>query len=421
MAISRNFLILRSVAFAFVTKISGAAMVFIALPLIARRASPSDYEAFLMTMNIAAVGGLVFVPFMTLATRELSHAFVNGKAVDDTIQKTFGMQLILTITLSGCFFCFILFFPKLAVSEPAIIIGITLTLFQLAASWAEAYRIANRSDYVTNIVQTVANLILVSLLLILTGHYAGIEAICTLYFGIPAVSQIILLFHLLLTKRVHLRFKLIPLSVFRKRLHEAFPLFVIPGVDYIKIYLSSMLILFVGTGNDYILYYTSILYIARLINPLTLITRPMMPAYIDALVRNDLKWLKGLNNALLALAGGGAITALAIPWVLTPQIVSAVLPPEIRGVSFLYLTLCCLFGYGHGLISLLMPLYVGGHRASFYGFCSLAFTAAAVAIGTFFCSTHGAIAMMASLSITTVACAIFLLINFVNRSSVWRL
>jgi hypothetical protein len=103
MAISRNFLIFRSVAFAVVTKMSGAAMVFIALPVIAHSASPADYEAFLKAMNVAAVVGLVFVPFMTLTTRELSHAFVNEKAdLDQAIQNTFGMQLLLTIALSGC-------------------------------------------------------------------------------------------------------------------------------------------------------------------------------------------------------------------------------------------------------------------------------------------------------------------------------
>ncbi|MGO8847887.1 MAG: hypothetical protein ACLQFI_21665 [Methylocella sp.] len=417
MAISRNFLIFRSVAFAVVTKMSGAAMVFIALPVIAHSASPADYEAFLKAMNVAAVVGLVFVPFMTLTTRELSHAFVNEKAdLDQAIQNTFGMQLLLTIALSGCFMSLLLLYPKFAVTETAMVIGITLTLLQLAASWADAYRVANRSDYVTNIIQTAANIILVSLLLVLTSRSVGIQTVCILYFGIPALSQTILLFHLLLTKRIHLRLKVMTLAVFRKRLREAVPLALIPGVDYMKIYLSSMLVLFLGTGNAYILYYTSILYIARLINPLTLITRPLMPAYIDALIQRDRKWLGGLKMALAAIAAGGALMALIPPFLLTPRIVSIALPPEIHSVSFLYLTLCSLFGYGHGLVSLLAPFYVGGHRAAFYGFCNLVATSTAIAIGAFFCSAYGALAMMASLSIATTACAIFLLFVFVYRS-----
>jgi O-antigen/teichoic acid export membrane protein len=422
MAISRNFLMFRSVAFAVVTKISGAAMVFVALPVIAHSASTADYEAFLKAMNVAAVVGLVFGPFMTLTIRELSHAFVNEKAdLEQAIQNTFGMQLLLTIALSGCFMGLLLLYPKFAVTETAMVIGITLTLLQLAASWADAYRVANRSDYVTNIIQTAANVILVSSLLALTRYSVSIQIICILYFGIPALSQIILLFHLLLTKRLRLLLKVMPIYVFRKRLHEAIPLSLIPGVDYIKIYLSSMLVLMFSTGNAYILYYTSILYIARLVNPLTLITRPLMPAYIDALIRKDMRWLSGLKKAFLAIAAAGALMAIGLPFLLTPQIVSFALPPEIRSVSFFYLTLCSLFAYGHSLVSLLAPLYIGGHQASFYGFCNLAVTATAIVIGTFFCSGYGALAMMASLSLATTACAIFLLINFVYRSSAWQL
>jgi hypothetical protein len=98
--------------------------------------------------------------------------------------------------------------------------------------------------------------------------------------------------------------------------------------------------------------------------------------------------------------------ALTPPFLLTPRIVAIALPPEIHGVSFFYLALCTLFGYGHGLVALLAPLYVGGHRASLYGFCNLTFTAAAIATSAIFCAVYGAPAMMVSLSCYHCLCYI---------------
>jgi len=59
-----------------------------------------------------------------------------------------------------------------------------------------------------------------------------------------------------------------------------------------------------------------------------------MPAYIDALIRKDMRWLSGLKKAFLAIAAAGALMAIGLPFLLTPQIVSFALPPEIRSVSF---------------------------------------------------------------------------------------
>lgn len=416
MGMSRNFLILRSVAFAIVTKLSGAAMVFIALPVISHSASPADYEAFLTTMNIASVAGLVFTPFMILGTRELAHAFVSEHYdLDKAIQSTFGTQLIVTLIVAGGIAFFFLFSSHFVAPKSAMLLGLTLTLAQLAAGWAEAYRVANRSDYVTSVLQTLSNVIMVSLLLALAHYGMTIMPICLIYFGMPALAQFLLFCHLVFVKGVHVRLETTPIGLFRKKIYEALPLSLIPAVDYMKIYLSSLLVLLLSGSASYVLYYTGILYIARLINPLTLITRPLMPAYIDAINRNDIRWLGGLKKILLGLAASGALMALALPFLLTPRVLSFAFPPEIRSISIFYIVLACLFAYGHALVSLLSPLYIGGHRASFYGLANLAFTAAALAIGALFCTAFGALAMMGSLACATAACGVFLLVGFISK------
>jgi O-antigen/teichoic acid export membrane protein len=356
------------------------------------------------------------MPFLTLSTRELAHAFVfENYEITKAVQNTFGIQLIVTVIVTAGFALFFVFFSHFVPPKGAMLIGLALTIVQLSASWADTYRVANRSDYVSSIVATIANVSLITMLLALTNYGMTIMPICIIYFGVPALAQLFLFFHLVIVGHVHLRFEASPMLRFRKKLLEALPLSLIPAVDYIKIYLSGIIVLIASNSESYILYYTSILYIARLINPLTLITRPLMPAYIDALNRKDVIWLSGLKKMLFGTAVAGAIMAFLLAILLTPKILSLVYPPEVGEISFFYVILCCLFAYGHALVNLLSPLYVGAYRASFYGLVNLAFTVFAIAIGAFFCSSYGAFAMMGSLSAATTACAIFLLVDFLYR------
>ncbi len=408
----RTFLMIRSVAFAFVTKISGGATVFLALPLISHGASPVDYATFLTTMNIAASIGLIFVPFAALYIRELAHAFAteDPQLLKSAVRNTFGSHATLMAAVIVALAAGLAATSSLFSLNSSVIVGLALSTLQLGASWGQIYRIAHRSDYVTSIVQTAGNVVMVLSLVMLsrTDRLSGFSA-ATVYFGVPAFTDVFILAQLLATRQVDLRIGRSAIRAFWTRVPESAPLYLSPVADYLKVYASAMLVLAVGRRYDYIVFSTSILLVARLVNPVTLITRPLMPAYIDAIHRDDAHWLNGLRKAFFGAALVGAIVAAIVPLFMSESILAFIFPKEVHDLSLLFIVFCSYFGFSYALVALLGPLYIGARRASFYGVWNFAFTLAGALLGTLLCIWFGAAAMMGSLAVSTTICGFFLL------------
>jgi O-antigen/teichoic acid export membrane protein len=411
---NRTFLMIRSVAFALVTKISGGATVFIALPVASHALSSADYASFLTTMNISAVAGVLLMPFAILYVREMAHAFATEDPILNraAVRNTFGSHVVLTIAVAIILFIAVLAAKNVTTLNDSILVGILLSLIQMFASWGQLYRIAERSDYVTSVVQMIANIIMVLCVVVLSKrNLLSILSINISYFGIPAIGELYILFHLMIIRRLYINMNMGALDAIKARIREAIPLYLSPLSDYLKIYASSFLVLGVTNYYNYIVFSTSILLTARLVNPITLISRPLMPAFIDALHRNDTVWLTGLKQLLFGAAIIGAIIAAIAPFCVSKNILTVVFPKEANDVSIVYIIFCSYFAFTYALVALLAPLYIGAHRPGLYGISNLAFTAAGVAVGTVLCVRFGASAMMGSLAVTTTLCAIFLLLS----------
>src|SRR5271166_3471396 len=367
---NRNFLMLRSVAFAFVTKLSGGATVFISLPIISHGLSPSDYASFLTTINITATAGLLFYSFGVLYVREIAHAFAKGDPhlITAAIRNTFGSHVTLWSTVTLCLAIGVLAARNVIFLNNSILIGIALNSIQCAAGWAGIYRAANRSDHVSSIVQTVSNIAMVSCLYILSrnGGLSSVSAALA-FFGIPAAGDVIIFLQLVISKGLNLRIDRNAIPAFVARIPECITLSLSPLADYIKFYGSSMLVLLMSNSYNYILFSASMVLMSRLVSPVTLIARPMMPAFIDALHREDMRWLDGLTKALLGAAALGTAIAGIAPFFVSQQILAAIFPKEVRDIPTIYLIFCSYFAFTYALIALLAPLYIGAHRASFFG------------------------------------------------------
>ena len=409
---NRNFLMLRSVAFAFVTKLSGGATVFISLPIISHGLSPSDYASFLTTINITATAGLLFYSFGVLYVREIAHAFAKGDPhlITAAIRNTFGSHVTLWSTVTLCLAIGVLAARNVIFLNNSILIGIALNSIQCAAGWAGIYRAANRSDHVSSIVQTVSNIAMVSCLYILSRNGGLSSASAALaFFGIPAAGDVIIFLQLVISKRLNLRIDRDAIPAFVARIPECITLSLSPLADYIKFYGSSMLVLLMSNSYNYILFSASMVLMSRLVSPVTLITRPMMPAFIDALHREDMRWLDGLKKALLGAAALGTAIAGIAPFFVSQQILAAIFPKEVHDIPTIYLIFCSYFAFTYALIALLAPLYIGAHRASFFGMSNLGFTLAGAAIGALLCLKFDASAMMGSLAVMMAICSLFLL------------
>ncbi|ACK51412.1 hypothetical protein Msil_2484 [Methylocella silvestris BL2] len=411
---TRTFLMIRSVAFAFVTKLSGGATVFVALPVISHGVSSADYATFLTTMNVTAVVGLIFLPYAILYIRELAHAFATEDRgrIRAAIRDTFGSHVFLLFVVC-CVLALASIIANMKISlSTAMIVGIILNLVQVAASWGQLYRIAERTDHVTSIIQTATNVLMVICLLALsyTNRLSALT-VCVAYFGIPAAAEIVIFAQLLVTRKLRIAIDGSAVAAFKARMPESIPLYLSPVADYVKVYASAMLVLIATTSYDYIVFSTSILLMARLVNPVTLVTRPMMPAFIDALLRDDRRWLDGLRKALFGSALVGAAIAAVLPFCINKEILTFAFPKEVRDVSFHFIVFCSYFAFSYALVALLAPLYIGARRAPFYGIANLGFTLAGAASGTLLSMKFGAAGMMGALAIATTVCGFFLLIS----------
>jgi hypothetical protein len=135
----------------------------------------------------------------------------------------------------------------------------------------------------------------------------------------------------------------------------------------------------------------------------------MMPAFIDALHRRDTAWLTRLKKLLFGAAAIGAIIAGTLPFGINKSIITFAFPKEVSDLPIIYIIFCSYFAFAFAFVALLAPLYIGAHRAVFYGILNFAFTLAGVAVGALLCMRFGASAMMGSLAVMMTICAIFLL------------
>jgi O-antigen/teichoic acid export membrane protein len=400
------------VAFAFVTKLSGGATVFISLPIVSHGLSSADYASFLTTINITATAGLLFYTFGILYVRELAHAFAteDPHVVIVAVRNTFGSHMTLTAGVALCLAIGVLAAGNMIALNSAILVGILFNLVQMAATWGQIYRAAARTDYVSSIVQTISNISMVSCLFLLSRNdgLSGLSA-SGAFFGIPAAAELFIFFQLVISKHIDFKIDKKAIYAFIARIPECIPLSLSPIADYVKLYASSMIVFFTSSSYDYILFSASMILMSRLVSPVTLITRPIMPAFIDALHREDAAWLKGLKKALFGAAVAGAVLATVLPFCISQEIVSFAFPKEAHDVSLLYISFCSYFAFAYALVALLAPLYIGARRASLYGIANLSFTLGGAAIGGLLCSGFGAPAMMGALAIMTTICAIYLL------------
>ncbi|WP_157463070.1 hypothetical protein [Curvibacter gracilis] len=71
--------------------------------------------------------------------------------------------------------------------------------------------------------------------------------------------------------------------------------------DYFRLYIPGIIFLAAGYVAEQVYYSTVILFVARLINPISLVLRPLIPIYLDAIKRRDVAWLRRLRVVIFWL------------------------------------------------------------------------------------------------------------------------
>jgi len=405
--ISRNRALVRSVAFGGLTKVGGGLVVLLGLPLIAHGLSVEAYAAFLEAMTSASIVTLAFGAAGTVAVRDIARA-LNGSSdqLYAAERRTFGLFVVVaagTLAIGTIATPF-----KLGATPHSSVIAFAtlLVLLQGLAQWAEVHRVSSRTDHFSSLWQLAGN-VAIFLLLIAFSRF-GLLPVVLIYFAVPMVIQIAVFLQLMIQRGGWVTPGFSPGAVlgdFRAMIPVAGNSF----ADYAKIFLSGLVVSRVSGTADFGLYMTLVLFAARLVNPLSLVTRPLMPAYLDAMHHDDTRWLSAARTALMVFAGLAFLGGAGLIAVLDPILFEAVIPRKLGEVSRLEIASVVLFLWGHGFTTLLTPLFYAAGRDHLLFAVNGGFVGIGLMVGALLTINGGAAAMLSVMATCSALAALTLL------------
>ena len=356
---TRNRLLLRSVGFGGLTKIVGSLVVFVGLPVIGHALSASDYAIFLKSMSAAGFATLFLGAVVSVAVRSLVDALASGRAADIRAAENSSAGLFILSVAAAVVVSLPLILTSSTASMGEVFLAVGLAALTGMLMWGDSYRVALRTDHYSSLWQLGANSTML-LLLILLSRY-GLTSVTLIYFGMPLVAQMAILVHLYRERPYRIRpsFETIKL---RRQLAEITPLMANSLAEYGKVYGSGLVLSIVVGPGEYARFATIVLLVARLSNPLSLITRPLMPAYIDALHNHDARWLASAERGLVLLAALGAAAATLGSLLIDPAWLRWLIPSGLGSLGRTELFLAAMLLWGIGLTSLVTPIFIAGSR-----------------------------------------------------------
>ena len=149
------------------------------------------------------------------------------------------------------------------------------------------------------------------------------------YFALPVLNYGWLLFRILRRDPVVPTFSW---AETQAALVHGAPLLLSGGIDYLKVFGSAALVGAISGEVEYAAYATIVLLVARFTNPMSLITRPLMPALLDAVARSDAAWLINARSAVLLTVGISVVLTAVVGFFL-PMVFVLLFPGVLQSVS----------------------------------------------------------------------------------------
>lgn len=407
----------RSVTYGIFARLSGLALVFFGLPIISHALPPDQYAFFLHLISFAALGTLAFGAAHMASVWYLSLALESKDedALKSAERETSALYMI-ALSISTIVILPVTYIFGINVAATLL----TLATFLLAQaqgllSWSDAYRLALRSDQKTSSWQFLGSLVtLVLLLTVSLLGLLGLVAALLIYFGGPLLSQIGATVQLARERRLHLR-PLFRRDSLLKQLRVAIPVLIFGGTDYVKIFGAGLLVSMLSGNYEFSFYSTITILIGRLCNPLALITRPLLPALVNALSENDQRWLRGFSYAMILVLGGSLIGLLSFSFLLGDDLFKWFIPESLGVASHVGIISSALFLWGHATAILMAPCYVASGRQLQLGLANFGFTAIGIFSGAIATQYSGAVGMLLCMGGASSALAVVLMFHFPTR------
>ncbi|MDT4743658.1 hypothetical protein [Bradyrhizobium sp. WYCCWR 12699] len=415
----RSYLLIRSIAFSALTKAFGFLVIFACLPLAALSLTADEYAAFNYSMAATTTFAIVFTPVGTTFVVRFAHASNDRIELRRLAQNSLAIFMTLGLALE---LPAILFAYWLSPAEFRLSIAVCAAAFVATAtlSWAEVFRLGVRQDHISSAFGLASNATII-LIFGLLHQYEGLTfaRVLTVYYFCPLCWALVSFLQVLFSTGIRFRLQT-DYDEWKRTIWHARPNVVNSVSDYIKLYGASFVAFYLSGAQAYGAFSTVQLLIARLSNPLSLIARPLIPAYVDAIARGDLRWVRWLKRA------SSILCLVAFLAVLLVVLVTAVKPPgDVRvGVVALHgpeSTWYSVSGFllfaSTSSLTLLASVYLAERRMGVFSRTCLVANVASVLVGGFATAWIGPIAMLASIAAGSAIASIYLTWRFATFPS----
>lgn len=419
----RNYLLVRSIAFSAFTKVFGFLVIFACLPLAALSLTTNEYAAFNYSMAVVTTFAIVFAPIGTTFVVRLAHSTSSdGTELRSLAESSLAIFITLGLTLETPA---ILFAYWLSPVEFRLSIAICAAAFVATAtlSWAEVFRLGVRQDHISSSFGLASNLTII-LSFALLHHYNALTygRVLGIYYFVPLCWALLSFVHVFLSTGIRFRIRTDHAEWKRTLLHARSN--VVSSIsDYVRLYGASFVAFYLSGAQAYAAFSTIQLLVARLSNPLSLIARPLIPAYVDAIARGDLMWVKWLKRTISLLYALGLVAVLLV------AVASAIKPlgdVHVGVVTFhgtestWYSISGVLLLASTASLTLLASVYLAERRMGIFSRTCLAANIASVIIGGFWTAWIGPIAMLSSIAAGSTLASIYLTWRFVTAPGTLR-
>lgn len=372
---------LRSVVFGVAAKLAGSLTLLVGFPIVAAALSAADYRRFLLAISVASFTGLFVGAAVIVGVRSVSEAVTAPGTRDAHIDRltapreAFGFLLVVAcLTAAVSSVVTIIVFPD----APAILVAATVLVgLNGCLLIGDVIRLAERKDYISSRWQVGGSLLLLVLFYLFSAN--GLTWVTLIYFGVPLVTQSLILGQLMATSHRRLVPKLSALGAGRSA-REALPVLTNNFAEYLKIYGAGLLVATLIPVDDFVRLSTLILLASRLTNPISLITRPLLPNYIHALRNDDRRWLRTVSQ-ILVVAALLIVVGIGLSSFVRPAWLDPWLPAGVRAFATFEIVCAATLLGGLLLTTILFPLYVARRQTMLFGWGNLGIMVASLALG----------------------------------------
>lgn len=305
----------KSLSFGIAAKFVGLFVVILALPAISRNVDKEVYSIFLTVMAITSLATLPFGVLNIPAVREI-HQLISdierGRLQSDAEQlvvNSLSLYIILALPMFILVSSYSLFLEG---SNAAVLLLTNMYVIFGVLSWSDAVHLARKEDYLTSVVHATSYFFVI--IFVLSDPLNSDYSLVYVFFALPAIAQAILFIRILVLYKAHrLRlYRFVGGSFEAISQSLAFSL-----INYAVVFGSGIVAgIFVGE-NVKIIVATIVLVVARLVNPVSLINRPILPVYLDAVYYKKVESIKLIRKFyvvfFVVIFSGAIVLSILLP------------------------------------------------------------------------------------------------------------